>query len=109
MAIHPGETDRRAMTSPDPSVQHEDNRQHGGQVKPTMYRICVRGQLTARLASAFEGMTLEPGATKTNLVGEIQDQSHLYGLLDRVRELGLELISVQPLATPGMPGTDTSQ
>jgi hypothetical protein len=80
-------------------------------VKPTMYRICVRGQLTERLESAFEGMTLKPGKTITNLVGEIQDQSHLYGLLDRVRELGLELISVQPQAmpTPDMPGHDPSQ
>jgi hypothetical protein len=28
--------------------------------------------------------------------GEIRDQSQLYGLLDRVRDLGLELVSVQP-------------
>jgi hypothetical protein len=28
--------------------------------------------------------------------GEIQDQAQLYGLLDRVRDLGLELVSVQP-------------
>jgi hypothetical protein len=45
------------MTSPDPSIQHGDNRQHGGQMKPTRYRICVRGQLTERLGSAFDGMS----------------------------------------------------
>jgi hypothetical protein len=78
-------------------------------MKPTRYRICVRGQLTERLVSAFDGMTLEPGTTKTILVGEIQDQSHLYGLLDQVRSLGLDLISVQPVRTPDLPGTDTSQ
>lgn len=60
-------------------------------MKPTRYRICVRGQLTERLRSAFDGMTLEPGTTKTTLVGEIQDQSQLYGLLDEVRDLGLDL------------------
>jgi hypothetical protein len=41
-------------------------------------------------------MTLEPAAGQTVLVGEIRDQSHLYGVLDRVRSLGLELISVEP-------------
>jgi hypothetical protein len=30
--------------------------------------------------------------------GEVKDQSQLYGLLDRLRDLGLELISVQPEA-----------
>ena len=65
-------------------------------MEPTTYRICIRGRLTHRLGSAFEGMNLEPGPTNTNLVGPIRDQSHLYGLLDRVRELGLELLSVSP-------------
>jgi hypothetical protein len=57
MAIHPGETGSWAMTSPDPLIQHGDNRQHGGQMKPTRYRICVHGQLTERLGSAFDGMS----------------------------------------------------
>jgi hypothetical protein len=57
MAIHPGETDSWVMTSPDPSIQHGDNRQHGGQMKPTRYRICVHGQLTDRLGSTFDGMS----------------------------------------------------
>jgi hypothetical protein len=65
-------------------------------VQPMMYRICIRGRLTERLGSALEGMRLEAGATETEFTGEIRDQSQLYGLLDRVRDLGLELISVQP-------------
>ena len=67
----------------------------GGNVEPTRYRICVRGRLTERLGSAFEGMRLEPGNSQTALVGEIRDQSHLYGVLDQVRNLGLELVSVE--------------
>jgi hypothetical protein len=61
------------------------------------YRISVRGRLTERLGSAFGGMTLGPAPGQTVLVGEIRDQSHLYGVLDRVRSLGLELISVRLL------------
>jgi hypothetical protein len=64
-------------------------------VEPTRYRISVRGRLTERLGSAFEGMGLEPGKGQTFLVGEIRDQSHLYGVLDQVRNLGLELVSVE--------------
>jgi hypothetical protein len=66
---------------------------------PVRYQISVRGRLTGRLGSAFAGMTMEPGAGQTALVGEIRDQSHLYGILDRVRSLGLELVSVEPSRT----------
>ncbi|WP_374022239.1 hypothetical protein [Mycobacterium sp. HNNTM2301] len=65
-------------------------------MEQTMYRICVRGHLSERLGSALEGMRLEAGAAESAFTGEIHDQSQLYGLLDRVRDLGLELISVQP-------------
>jgi hypothetical protein len=63
-------------------------------MEPTRYRIAVRGRLTERLGAAFEGLALEPGSEQTALVGEIRDQAHLYGVLDQVRNLGLELVSV---------------
>ena len=64
--------------------------------------------MTERLGSAFEGMGLEPGQGQTFLVGEIRDQSHLYGVLDQVRNLGLELVSVEVVAmTP--PANDEAQ
>jgi hypothetical protein len=64
-------------------------------MEPTIYRITVRGRLTEHLGSAFEGLTLEPGIQHTALVGEIRDQAQLYGILDRVRNLGLELVSAE--------------
>jgi hypothetical protein len=66
-----------------------------------MYQICVRGRLTERLAAALDGMTLHAGAVNTLFTGEVKDQSQLYGLLDRLLDLGLELISVQPHAEAG--------
>ena len=63
-------------------------------MEATRYRIAIRGRLTERLGSAFEGLALEPGRELTVLVGEIRDQAHLYGVLDLVRNLGLELVSV---------------
>jgi hypothetical protein len=72
----------------------------GGPMQATMYRICIRGCVTERIGSALEGMRFETGAAQTVFTGEIRDQSQLYGLLERVRDLGLELVSVQPqLAT----------
>ena len=73
-------------------------------MEPTRYRICVQGPLTERLGSAFEGLSRirrQPDGP----VGEIRDQSHLYGVLDRVRNLGLELVSVE--RAPGYPGRIT--
>lgn len=64
-----------------------------------MYEICVRGRLTERLEYALDGMQLKVGGAETVFVGEIRDQSQLYGLLDRVRDLGLDLISAQPSTT----------
>ena len=64
-------------------------------MQSTRYRIAVRGRLTEHLGSAFEGFAMEPGNEQTVLVGEIRDQAQLYGVLDRVRNLGLDLVSVQ--------------
>jgi hypothetical protein len=75
-------------------------------VQPTMYRICIRGRITGRLGSALEGMRLEAGAIETAFSGEIRDLSQLYGLLDRVRDLGLELVSVQPQPAADPPTGD---
>ena len=69
---------------------------------PTRYRITVRGRLTERLWCAFEELNLEPDTDQMALVGKIRDQSHLHGVLDLVRGLGLELVSVEAdRTTPG--------
>ncbi len=60
------------------------------------YRIVLRGRLSEHFAAAFDGMTLEPGPNQTVLTGEVRDQAHLYGLLDRLRDLGIELLAVEP-------------
>lgn len=63
-------------------------------VAPVRYRIVVVGQLGPRYTGAFEGMTVEPGEVNTAIVGEITDQAHLQGLLERIASLGLRLVSV---------------
>jgi hypothetical protein len=61
---------------------------------PRRYRIVVTGELSGRFAPAFEGMTVRCTGGQTAITGVVVDQSQLHGLLDRVGELGLELVSV---------------
>ena len=63
-------------------------------MKPTHYQITVRGRLSDALASAFDGMSATPSAAGTVLCGEIADQAALYGVLERIESLGLELLCV---------------
>jgi hypothetical protein len=58
-------------------------------------------RLDEHFESAFDGMVLEPGHGHTVLVGEIRDQAHLHGLLDRLRDFGIDLVAVEPVGSPG--------
>ena len=59
------------------------------------YRIVLRGRLSKRFESAFEGMTLEHAPGRTVLIGQVRDQAQLYGVLDQVRNFGIELVAVE--------------
>ena len=61
----------------------------------TVYRIVVNGELSERYGVAFEGMEMEVKSGRTILTGEIKDEPHLHGILDRVGSLGLKLVSVE--------------
>jgi hypothetical protein len=73
--------------------------------KGTVYRIVVRSELGDRYAPVFEGMRMEIQDGQTILIGEVVDQPHLFGILERINGLGLELLSVQamPEARPRGP------
>ena len=72
----------------------------------TEYRIVVRSELGNRYAVAFEGMGMETKDGETVLTGEVIDQPHLYGFLDRINGLGLELLSVQALPEDAHPSAE---
>ncbi len=65
------------------------------QPEPLVYQIRIKGHLDAQWTSWFEGMTitLEDNGD-TLLTGQVIDQAALHGLLKKVRDLGLPLISV---------------
>ncbi len=63
--------------------------------EPGLYKIRLKGHLDERWAERFEGLTLShDGNGTTILVGQVVDQAALYGLLRKVRDLGLPLLSV---------------
>ena len=66
-------------------------------MKPTDYRIVVRGELEARYASTFEPMQLVVCDGVTEIEGRVEDDAELRGLLDTVAALGLSLVSVTPV------------
>jgi hypothetical protein len=60
------------------------------------YRLVLRGELGEQFGFLFEGMTMDLVAGNTVLTGNVTDQTHLHGLLQRTQELGFELISIEP-------------
>jgi hypothetical protein len=71
---------------------------------PDGYRLRVHGHLQDRWEAWFEGLTLtrEDDGT-TSLCGAVPDQAALHGLLTKIRDLGVLLISVEALY-PDVPG-----
>jgi len=70
---------------------------------PRRYQIVVAGELSSRFAPAFDGMTVRCAGGRTAITGMVVDQSQLHGLLDRVGEFGLELVSVNAVGDEDPP------
>lgn len=63
------------------------------------YEIRVSGHLGSRWATWFDGMTLVADDDGTSIIcGNVVDQAALHGLLQKLRDLGITLISLTPLA-----------
>ena len=77
---------------------------------PGRYEIRLKGHLDSRWTAWFDGLTLTHESDGTTLIhGLVADQAALHGLLQKVRDLGLPLISVNYVEPghPPMPATQT--
>jgi len=63
--------------------------------RPGTYQIRVKGVLDEKWSDWFDGLTVTPQDDETLLTGPVRDQAALHGLLARVRDLGLPLLSVR--------------
>jgi hypothetical protein len=90
------------MSATQPSMADHD---------PTgMYEIRIRGHLNDRWADWFEGMTITRGDDgETLLRGLVVDQAALYGLLRKVRDTGLPLVSVFRITQPDETKSNTDR
>jgi hypothetical protein len=81
-----------------------------GRSKRVTYEIVVRGELSERFASTFlservgstpERARIEPGDGTTSVAIEVIDQAHLFAILERLRDLSLEIERVNPAHESG--------
>lgn len=77
---------------------NETHAANGDQDEPERYAIRIKGHLDNRWSAWFDGLTitLENDGT-TLLTGSVTDQAALHGLIRRVRDVGLPLVSVMPI------------
>jgi hypothetical protein len=66
-----------------------------------LYEIRLKGHLETRWAAWFDGMTLRHESDGSTLLsGLIVDQAAMHGLLQKVRDIGVPLLSVTPVDAP---------
>ena len=70
---------------------------------PARYEVRVDSVLDDQWEDWFGGLRLSNDGAQTVIVGQIPDQPALYGLLTKIADLGLSLISVRRLDEPAAP------
>jgi len=72
-----------------------------------IYEIKIHGHLDTKWSEWFYGMTIthERDGT-TTLCGSLPDQTVLHSVLDRIRDMNLQLISVEQIASDGQTSND---
>jgi hypothetical protein len=73
------------------------------------YTLVVRGELDSRFAYLFSGMQMKRVEGTTVLAGSVIDQAQLYGFIERIEELGLELLSVEQTSEPSRDNANAGQ
>jgi hypothetical protein len=75
----------------------------GSYVAFVQYEIRVKGHLDARSAAWFDGLTLVALEDGTTLIhGPIVDQAALHGVLNRLRDVGIPLLSLRSITDEGI-------
>jgi hypothetical protein len=82
--------------TPRPRTRHSAAVATTGSVR---YRIVVRGAVSPRLTETIE--CVHASNQETVLSADIVDQAQLHGILERLRDLGIELVRIESVSGPG--------
>ena len=85
----------RLSLLPHPVVRDRGHAMRSESDGDVTYELVTRGELDDRYGCLFEGMQMQRAGGTTILTGRVRDQAQLHGLIERIEELGLELVSVQ--------------
>lgn len=86
-------------------VMSIDHNQSSSQNQSNLYQIKLKGSLEIQNSEWFEGFSItQDNDGNTLLTGSVIDQAALHGLLKKVRDLGIPLVSVSPVE-PGLGST----
>jgi hypothetical protein len=67
----------------------------------TAYQIRLKGTLDSSWSEWFDGFTITAQNGETILVGVVRDQSALHGILAKINDLGLSIVSVERISQTG--------
>ena len=78
--------------------------------QPMVYEIRIKGHLSHLSAGWFDGLTITlENNGNTLLTGAVIDQSALHGILKKIRDLGMPLLSVNSVETGTLDASDNKQ
>jgi hypothetical protein len=89
---HPATDDHGFIEQEGPAVRKHDL---PGTAK--RYRIVVRGEFGEILTAAFPEVTAKPGEGRTMLAFTVADEQELYGILDRLRDFAISIVSISEM------------
>ena len=86
-------------------MAHDEHHPPTNSGESAVYQIRIKGQLGAQWGAWFDGMTITQTANgETLIAGLVADQAALYGLLRKVRDLGLTLLALSSSEPQGPNG-----
>ena len=91
-------------TSPDPSGLRDGLSTPCSPTSDYRYQIILRGECGPLVAGLFGDTAIECSHGRTCIIAAVRDDSGLYGLLDRIQDLALHLVSLNEL--DGAEGAD---
>lgn len=80
-----------------------------GPATPGRYEIRFQGELDERWSVWFDGLTVVADKGTTTVSGDFADQAQIHGVLERIRDLGLGLISVTPIPESTKPSQEENK